>query len=742
MVAPVVYVSVKLATGGLQKSLGNMTKAIKTSFSGIKVNLGQKSINAAIKDLSMLGGVVKRISGLFFQLTKTAMLFGGAMAAAASGIMHFSAKTSDEFERSAWKFNVIFRDIKEGATDAAQRIADTFRVNLPTIQKQMAEIADVTKPLGMGNEMLVEMSKNIATLAQGAVEWTNGRYDSQRASIAMMKALVGEKEMLKEFGVVINDREIFEAIKNAGAAINPLNRAIATYNLILERTPDLQMAAFSRIESFSARFVQFKESVALLFGTLGEVFKPLATEFYNFFATLNRKLSEIMQASEGFKEFKDIANQIADAFKKISEYIENISLESFGADMTALQNAISDFARQLGDSLTNIFIAVGKALGTAIGKGIYQALTNVELGHWISDKTGYTEGKINTLRRWVKQAEEDVRRRKEGKAAAYFIHPEKSLEKWTKKLAEAEEGLAKRQTLSFGDIKSDFLKVSKEELKKLGEAADKAKTSLEGLGTGVKKVKETVDGFGGKLGFDMADAVQLTKEQILRILRLFERLENIGDSLREIENNKRYGLMEDPKERRLMERRDEINRRLEELKKSPMLGDPVAMAKWAISTIEEKKMIRAERADINKMLAARARSPEGMRDMMREQIKGLLKDRRDLTFDPTKGEAEKALDREAINAQIREVQAKLPRDRTATLTDLTGAYTSMLQRAAGKKQPEEEVRDKIEDTNELLKKQSLVEKEMAAALEKISIATGKTIPDILKQIKPDVTYTR
>lgn len=364
---------------GIQKiyrglsSLVPRTEIFKNAILGL-VRMAKPAFDTLFNSIkrigSSIGSAISSVKNFVFSLKGLAVaVTTGALGA---GIFK-TAAIAEDVERAQWKFDTLFSDIKAQANSTAKEIADTFKVNVGSIQSQMARAADVVQPLGLANKTILEMTRNIALLSQGAEAWTEGRYDAERASTALMKALTGEKEMLKEFGVVITDQEVWDAVHKSGKELSRANFAIAIYNKILERTPKLQEAAFGRIQEFTGRLSQFKEGFKTLMAAVGNFTKPIITALLDLFGTAERKLAELLGTNK-FNSLKTIINDITGSINRLTNFIDSINMNNIAQQFAKLKsvftNIAHNFALTFGEALSVILNKVAATIGPKIAESI------------------------------------------------------------------------------------------------------------------------------------------------------------------------------------------------------------------------------------------------------------------------------------------------------------------------------------------------------------------------------------
>jgi hypothetical protein len=373
--------SFKIRPGILVTPFATMLRATQALAKGL-FSLGRSAVPLAGAALKKLGSAAIAAGSGFLRAVTSVKNFVFSLKglAAAAGVgagiaaIFKMSEVADQLEVAQWKFNTVFNEVTEKANAAAKEIADTFKVNIGSIQSQMSRAADVVKPLGLDQEKILEMTKTIGLLAQSAEKWTEGRYDAERASTAMMKALTGEKEMLKEFGVVMRDNDIFDSIQKIwGKDLSDVNKSIETYNFLLERTKDMQKSTFDRLEMYGERMKQFKESIKTLAGAIGNFFKPITTEILYLGGVINRKLSEWL-GTEGFKSWKQLSEDIAEAIKDIASVLEGIDATKITDQFEKLKSMLKDVAAAVGQFFADTFMAVFERIAPIIGEKIKSAV--------------------------------------------------------------------------------------------------------------------------------------------------------------------------------------------------------------------------------------------------------------------------------------------------------------------------------------------------------------------------------
>jgi hypothetical protein len=110
-----------------------------------------------------------------------------------------------------------------------------------------ASMADLLKPMGFTAEQAAGMSTSMLDLSGALSAWTGGSRSAAEVSEILSKAMLGERDGLKELGISISEADVQARLaKNGtadltGAALEQA-KAMATQQLILEKSADAQTA--------------------------------------------------------------------------------------------------------------------------------------------------------------------------------------------------------------------------------------------------------------------------------------------------------------------------------------------------------------------------------------------------------------------------------------------------------------------------------------------------------------------
>lgn len=274
----------------------------------------------------------------------------------------FITKGSAALEAMERKTAIVFGDAIDLVEDFAAIHASSLGVTEAKYASLAAAIGDILIPMGFQREAAAKMSVELINLSGALSEWTNGQRSSAEVSSILAKALTGERESLKEMGIVITEAEVQSRLlasgrdKLKGAALQQA-KAEETLRLIMEKSQDAQRSFAINQDSiarsgnrFSAAMEQVKEN--LLRGFL-PVIKSIGNVIADTVAPLQRQSDlvgtlqaqfnvqiETLQRGNISQENRvKLINQINEKYK---EYLPNLITEKTTlSELKAIQDDVN-----------------------------------------------------------------------------------------------------------------------------------------------------------------------------------------------------------------------------------------------------------------------------------------------------------------------------------------------------------------------------------------------------------------
>lgn len=192
-------------------------------------------------------------------------------------------KVAADAEETESKFREVFRGINDEADAMAKGLSKDFDVANVTAQEMLSTTGSLLVQFGFTTEAALEMSNQVAALSVDIASFENVQGGAERASLAITKALLGEREMLKGINKVVLEEDVTKkiAILRAQGMTFETNRqakAIATLTLVTEQS-ERAIGDYSRTqESATNRTRKLRQQFIDLSVKLGKVLLPLYTD--------------------------------------------------------------------------------------------------------------------------------------------------------------------------------------------------------------------------------------------------------------------------------------------------------------------------------------------------------------------------------------------------------------------------------------------------------------------------------
>jgi hypothetical protein len=182
------------------------------------------------------------------RLKKLALLAGGAFAV--TGLVQFG-KDMTALGRRIEDLDAKAKTVFEGSLPAVQKWASENSKSLGVTRREAtglaANFADLLKPMGFTADQAADMSTDVVGLSGALAKWSGGSRTAADVSKILGKAMLGEREGLKELGISISEADVKrrlaeKGLENLTGAQLEQARAVATQELILEKSTDAQDA--------------------------------------------------------------------------------------------------------------------------------------------------------------------------------------------------------------------------------------------------------------------------------------------------------------------------------------------------------------------------------------------------------------------------------------------------------------------------------------------------------------------
>ena len=227
------------------------------------------------------GDVEESSSKMSRTLAGAATAVGGAFAV--DKIIDFGGQllnTSAQLASIDTKVKTVFEGQAATIRAWADKNNEAFGLTDDQLAGLAANFGDLLKPMGFTADQAASMSKDVIGLAGALSSWTGGTKSAAEVSSILAKAMLGERDGLKELGISISEADVQAKLAAkgqdnlTGAALEQA-KAIATQELIFEKSADAQKAwaaggneALKSSNKVKASMAELQETLALKLGPI------------------------------------------------------------------------------------------------------------------------------------------------------------------------------------------------------------------------------------------------------------------------------------------------------------------------------------------------------------------------------------------------------------------------------------------------------------------------------------------
>ena len=263
---------------------------------------------------------------------------GAAVSAVSFGAFAVMVAKASEMQEAMGKFAVVFGDSAGAVEASAKSMASELGVSRLEIIQMLGSMQDLLVPMGVATEEATGMSQQMARLAVDLGSFNN--MASEQVFSDLQAAITGSGEVMKKYGVVLNETAVKQELLNMG--MDPANaddaaKAQARLNIIMAGTTAAQGDAVRTAGSFANQVKRLKANFADIAVTIGGPFlqslasiaESINTRMATAFAFLEQqtnKLSAIGDAVAGVirAAFDLLATAIGVAVGFISQHVDKL----------------------------------------------------------------------------------------------------------------------------------------------------------------------------------------------------------------------------------------------------------------------------------------------------------------------------------------------------------------------------------------------------------------------------------
>lgn len=307
-----------------------------------------KAADKAGKDVeSKIGGAFRSVAGIAGGLFASAAVvgFGKDMLTLGTQIDTFGRKAKTVFEGST-----------DDVTSWAKANASSFGLTDDSLRGLAANFGDLLKPMGFTAAQAAKMSTEVVGLSGALSAWSGGQRTAAEVSDILAKAMLGERDSLKELGISISQADVEQRLFEKGqkkltGAAKEQAEAVATQELIFEKSTDAQKAWADGSMDAVKKQNALKEKIGELKEDLANKLRPAFAEAIGF---LVDKAIPGLEKFGASLDFRSKLQELTGGIRAFTAAFKANDGDITSSGFAGFMEKMGIEARQLADSLRNV----------------------------------------------------------------------------------------------------------------------------------------------------------------------------------------------------------------------------------------------------------------------------------------------------------------------------------------------------------------------------------------------------
>lgn len=672
------------------REVANNIKAITTEKSKVNRELrlmtrGTKEYEAKVKELRQLNTVIdshrkkiRAVGSSWDKITKSGITKFAAIASSAfavSEVINYGKELFNlaaQMELLTQKAQTVFGEALPQVTKAANENAKAMGLTTGEYIAASAAIGDLLIPMGFQREEAANISTELVNLSGALSEWTGGQIKSADVSKILSKALLGEREELKQLGISILETDVKARLAEKGldkltGTLLQQAKATATLELVTEKSLDAQTAFAENSDTMVRRQAELSAKIS-------EVAEKLATALFPVFERLvgiaDSIADGVLSIAEAFGAIADPAKAATDAFNDQTIAVNNLEKDLVPlVDRYEELKSKTELSKDEQDELKQVVSQIGDIVPTAVTEfGKYGEVLGIS-----ADKArDFVEAQKLLLRQQNSEAIDQ-----NTKSLQQY---ERELEKINKQLNQRNNEGDLVKTLSVnttGGPITNEINLTGEEIRQLRDRAAELEVQLKNTNNAVKILRgENVAGSPATQSPQLTPSKEEILQQAARAEELNKQREKQADkALKEVEKNeqKLFETVAKFREDARLAQLNEDDKKLEQIK--ARFNKEIEVAKdlenkgIAEATSQRIELERLREEAINKFLDDQANKRFDEQKLKREE-------REAVDLEEGLERAKRAAEAEALIKE--EVNAALLSEQELQLLQLEEHYGSLI----------------------------------------------------------------
>ena len=346
--------------------------AIKILVDGKEMDATLKDFDNKIKRSGESGTRAGNSISRGFSIAKVGIL---AAAGAITGIiigLNKAVNAASDFTEANNKMLTVFKAVPDEARKARDHLVDAYHMSYREAAQLLGTTGDILTGLGMEQKAALDLSLQVNELAADLASFNNVQGGAEQVAHALTTGLLGEREAMKTYGIVIDETMVKEELRAKG----------------LENLTGLALKAARAEVTMTLALTQSKNA-------LGDVART-----QNDYANVQRRITAQTEnlAMKLGAVFIPIWNQVLSGILK---FLDLLGEQNIAGVLYAAWEIIKEFATRIYNIFENMFGVLHDLLSGNFDniqnriKGLWEAIAVGWEDHFVRVKQAYDQGAVD-----------------------------------------------------------------------------------------------------------------------------------------------------------------------------------------------------------------------------------------------------------------------------------------------------------------------------------------------------------
>jgi len=342
------------------------------------VEYSSKGYDKVKSQMSTMDREGRSVEDRFKSIGATVLKTGAVLGAAFTAMSIGALKLASDAEETDSKLNTVFSNIQSEAQKTSENLVKNFGLSSQSAKQLLGDTGDLLTGFGFTQESALGLSDQVQQLAVDLASFTNFSGGAEGASQALTKALLGERESVKQLGISILETDVQAKIlqlTQQGLTFETERQAKAYATLLIA-----QEQSKNAIGDFARTSDGFANQVRILRGEITDLAIEFGKELLpagKAIITVIRQMLADFRDTDSIKTFGRIWADTMITGAKLALELRKAWL-SFKGFFTGSALAIADAIQGLNNAFGRALIAVGRFTGNEgmeqLGNEIRQGL--------------------------------------------------------------------------------------------------------------------------------------------------------------------------------------------------------------------------------------------------------------------------------------------------------------------------------------------------------------------------------